>query len=74
MSRLPQISGRDLIRLLHSLGYETVRQLGSHVQATREEAESNMREAIEFHIDGLRKEGYPVPEPQTTSSYVDLPT
>ncbi len=40
---------------------------------TREEAEKNMREAIEFHVDGLRKEGYPVPEPHTTSSYVDLP-
>jgi predicted RNase H-like HicB family nuclease len=40
---------------------------------SREEAEKNMREAIEFHIDGLRQEGYPVPEPQTTSSYVELP-
>ena len=41
---------------------------------SREEAENNMREAIEFHVEGLRKEGYPVPEPQTTSSYVELPT
>ncbi len=40
---------------------------------SREEAEKNMREAIEFHVDGLRQEGYPVPEPQTTSSYVELP-
>jgi predicted RNase H-like HicB family nuclease len=40
---------------------------------SREEAEENMREAIEFHVDGLRQEGYPVPEPQTTSSYVELP-
>ena len=40
---------------------------------SREEAERNMREAIEFHVDGLRQEGYPVPEPRTTSSYVDLP-
>jgi predicted RNase H-like HicB family nuclease len=30
---------------------------------SREEAERNMREAIEFHVDGLRQEGYPVPEP-----------
>ena len=30
-------------------------------------------EAIEFHVDGLRQEGYPIPEPQTTSSYVELP-
>jgi predicted RNase H-like HicB family nuclease len=40
---------------------------------TREDAEKNMREAIEFHIEGLQQEGYPVPEPQTTSSYVELP-
>jgi predicted RNase H-like HicB family nuclease len=31
---------------------------------TREKAEANMREAIEFHIQGLREEGVPVPEPQ----------
>ena len=40
---------------------------------SREEAEKNMREAIEFHVDGLRQEGYPVPEPQATSSYVEIP-
>jgi len=30
--------------------------------STREEAEANMREAIEFHLGGLRLEGYSVPE------------
>jgi predicted RNA binding protein YcfA (HicA-like mRNA interferase family) len=35
MPRLPQISGRDLIRLLHSLGYETVRQRGSHIRLVK---------------------------------------
>jgi predicted RNA binding protein YcfA (HicA-like mRNA interferase family) len=35
MPRLPQISGRDLIRLLHSLGYETARQRGSHVSLVK---------------------------------------
>lgn len=29
---------------------------------TREEAEANMREAIEFHLDGLRLEGDSVPD------------
>ena len=32
---------------------------------TREEVEANMREAIQFHIDGLKLEGYDVPEPST---------
>jgi predicted RNase H-like HicB family nuclease len=31
---------------------------------TREKAEANMRDAIEFHIQGLREEGVPVPEPR----------
>jgi predicted RNase H-like HicB family nuclease len=35
---------------------------------TRDEVERNMREAIEFHIDGLREEGYAVPQPQASSS------
>jgi len=41
---------------------------------TREEVEANIREAIQFHIDGLKLEGYEVPEPSTEpspdSSYV----
>jgi len=35
MPRLPQISGRELIRLLESLGYERLRQRGSHVRLRR---------------------------------------
>jgi predicted RNase H-like HicB family nuclease len=40
---------------------------------SREEAEKNMREAIEFNVESLRQEGYPVPEPQASSSYIELP-
>lgn len=39
---------------------------------TREEVERNMRDAIAFHIDGLREEGLQVPEPHTYSAYVDF--
>jgi predicted RNase H-like HicB family nuclease len=38
--------------------------------ATREEVEANMREAIEFHLEGLQVEGYDLPEPTTYSAYV----
>ena len=31
-----------------------------------------MKEAIEFHIDGLKTEGYPVPKPLTRSAYVEV--
>jgi predicted RNase H-like HicB family nuclease len=40
---------------------------------TREEVEQNMREAIAFHLDGLRLEGLTAPEPQTYSAYIELP-
>lgn len=35
---------------------------------TKEEVERNIQEAIQFHVEGLREEGYPVPEPSTYSS------
>ena len=40
---------------------------------TREEVELNMREAIAFHLDGLREDGQTAPEPHTYSAYVELP-
>ena len=40
--------------------------------ATRDEVERNMKEAIAFHLEGLRAEGEPVPEPHSYSSYVEL--
>ncbi len=40
------------------------------------ESEENVREliaeAIEFHLDGLREEGYPIPEPCSASAYVEV--
>ena len=41
--------------------------------ASREEAESEMRDAISFHLDGLRQEGAKLPEPQASSTYVEVP-
>lgn len=40
--------------------------------ASREECEANMREAIEFHLDGLRQEGEPVPRPATSAAFVEV--
>ncbi|GAH35372.1 unnamed protein product, partial [marine sediment metagenome] len=39
--------------------------------ATRKEVEKTMREAIEFHLEGLKLEGLPVPEPHSFSSYLE---
>ena len=39
---------------------------------TAEETEANMREAIEFHIEGLRDEGLSIPIPQSRASYIEV--
>ncbi len=39
---------------------------------TPEETEANMKEAINFHIEGLKKEGQSVPEPSSFSAYVEV--
>lgn len=39
---------------------------------TRERLEQQIREAIEFHIEGLRINGDPVPEPATEAGLVDV--
>lgn len=40
--------------------------------ATIAETEKEIREAIEFHLDGLREDGEPLPEPQCQVEYVDV--
>jgi predicted RNase H-like HicB family nuclease len=42
------------------------------VGSTRDEAAANMRDAVDFHVFGLRDEGMPVPEPTSTSDYVEV--
>ena len=32
MPKSPQVSGRDFVKLLQSLGYEVIRQRGSHIR------------------------------------------
>ena len=39
---------------------------------TREDVERNMRESMEFHLEGLRLEGLDVPQPHTYSAYVEV--
>ena len=40
--------------------------------SSREEVEQNMREAMDFHLEGLRHEGYNVPPPSSYSTYIDV--
>ena len=41
---------------------------------TREQVESEMQEAIEFHLEGMARNGDPVPEPRAYSRYVEVQT
>ncbi len=40
--------------------------------ATIEEIELNIREAITFHLDGLREDGLPTPTPSAVVEYCEL--
>ena len=39
--------------------------------STREELLEEIREAVEFHIEGMREDGEAIPEPQTTAAVVE---
>lgn len=39
---------------------------------SRDEVLRLIREAIEFHIDGLREDGHPIPQPSSDSAVVDV--
>ena len=42
--------------------------------ATLEDTERRLREAIEVHVQGLRDDGLPVPEPSSVVDYVEVPS
>ena len=39
---------------------------------TREDVERNMKDAIEFHLEGMREEGMEIPSPKSYSQYVEI--
>lgn len=40
--------------------------------ATIEETENSIREAIEFHLDGMREDGLIIPPPSSRVEYVEV--
>jgi len=40
---------------------------------TREEAERNMHEAVEMHVQGLMEDKLPIPESTTYAEYIAVP-
>ena len=41
--------------------------------ATVEATERLLREAIELHVEGLKEDGLPVPEPSSVVDYLEIP-
>ncbi len=39
---------------------------------TIEETEREIREAIEFHIEGMIEDGLPIPQPTSTVQYIEI--
>ena len=39
---------------------------------TRDEVEQAMRDAIQFHLDGMREDGDPIPVPHSYSTYCEV--
>jgi predicted RNase H-like HicB family nuclease len=39
---------------------------------TLEEVKAEMRDAIAFHLEGLRKDGLPIPPPTRRADYVEI--
>ncbi len=39
---------------------------------TKEEAQDLIREAIEFHLEGLREDNLPIPEPSVSAEVVTV--
>jgi predicted RNase H-like HicB family nuclease len=41
--------------------------------SSREEAEQEMRSALEFHVEGMQESGEKIPEPRTFGAMLDIP-
>jgi predicted RNase H-like HicB family nuclease len=39
---------------------------------TPEEVRAEIREAIEFHLEGMREDGFPIPKPSSSAEYVEV--
>lgn len=47
--KLPQISGKELIKILSKLGFQVIRQRGSHVRLERKSKDKTIKLIIPMH-------------------------
>lgn len=55
MSKLPQVSGKETIRALNKIGFDVVKQKGSHVKLVR--IINNQRQVVTVPMYKLLKKG-----------------
>ena len=67
MPKLPRISSKEAIRAFERLGFEQVRQTGSHVVMKKETKEGKVGCVIPVHR-GSREPHFPLPYPQRQSN------
>ena len=41
--------------------------------SSKKEVEKNMKDAIAFHVEGLGQEGLEIPQPHSSSTYLEVP-
>ena len=51
MPKLPQVDGKELVRLLNKLGYKSVRQRGSHVRLVKATSLGEHKITVPMHKD-----------------------
>lgn len=44
------------------------------VGETEDEVRVLIREAVEFHLEGLQEDGLPIPSPSSRVEYIDVPS
>ncbi len=54
MSRLPDVSGAELVKALRKVGFSMLRQKGSHVYLERKDAPGHWRRVVPMHHELAR--------------------
>jgi len=73
---LRQYYGHPIAQCVHAhlRFWRRVSCFGTYVKAGGvEEIEENMRQAIRMHLEGMLEDQEPLPVPQTTAEYLDIP-
>ncbi|OGM12790.1 hypothetical protein A3A76_00855 [Candidatus Woesebacteria bacterium RIFCSPLOWO2_01_FULL_39_23] len=75
MPKLPQVSGREVIKVLRKIGFEKVSQKGSHIKLQRQKANTTQIIIVPDHKiikKGTLRNGILKPIPLTVEEFLSL--